>query len=62
MAFYNKELEKDRLDKIRRGEPILRAGVYVYFCAYEGCGKELPYDIPYTQTRGLKFCCQDHAW
>jgi predicted phage terminase large subunit-like protein len=39
MAFYNKELEKDRLDKIRHGEPILRGGVYVYFCAKAGCGE-----------------------
>jgi hypothetical protein len=46
MAIYKAENQRVRLDKIRRGEPILylipgMPGSAVYVCAYEGCGKEL---------------------
>lgn len=66
--YYKAERERFRLDRIRRGLPIRyldrsNPGSGVYVCAYEGCGKELlPNVSVYVQARGLKFCCQEHAW
>jgi predicted phage terminase large subunit-like protein len=67
VAIYRAENQKVRLDKIRRGEPIRylipgMLGSAVYICSYEGCGKELiPNGPPITQSRGLRFCCPQHA-
>jgi hypothetical protein len=68
MAVYKAENQKVRLDKIRRGEPIRylipgMPGSAVYICAREGCGKELIHNGPsIVQSRGLRFCSQEHAW
>jgi predicted phage terminase large subunit-like protein len=68
MACYRAENEKVRLEKIRCGLPVRylipgMLGSAVYICAYPGCGKELiPNESAITQCRGLRFCCQEHAW
>ena len=67
-AIYREENQRFRLEKIRRGEPIRylipgMLGSAVYVCAKEGCGKELiPNESVIVQSRGLKFCCQEHSW
>jgi predicted phage terminase large subunit-like protein len=60
--------EEERQRKIREGRPVryldpTNPGSGVYVCAYPGCGKELlPNVSVITMSRGLPFCCQDHAW
>jgi predicted phage terminase large subunit-like protein len=51
--LFRSNREADIRDKIERG----------LICGYQGCGKPVGApDVPFVQTRGLKFCCQEHAW
>jgi predicted phage terminase large subunit-like protein len=62
--YRREEMERDRRDRIARGEPVrFEMGVAVHVCAYPGCEKELPPNGPQIyQARGLPFCSQAHAW
>lgn len=65
VAFIEAENEKDRQKHIAQGLMVrsrIDPNRQVWACPYPGCGKEIPHGVPYIQTRGLKFCCQDHAW
>lgn len=64
-SYFAAENEKVRRQKIAEGQMVeskLHPGTDVWVCAYPGCDKEIPWGASYIQTRGIKYCCQDHAW
>ena len=67
MAMYQADNERSRQEKIRAGQPVRfiepeMFGSGVYICAYPGCGKEIPPEVPYNLKGGKKYCTTHTVW